>query len=138
MRSRLFTDGERYVCQGTAVGHELSINDQVMVQKLKKGVTDEQWLTASAEERKNLVESVVLGGSALGFREVAPNSCCTIWNSKNIPKGYTSLSEHQRFLVDFILVKNFVFIFCSKLVSTFFKQWNFVEKNRYNETGNSD
>ena len=119
MRSSLFTDGERYICQGTAVGHEVAINDKIMVQKLKKGVTDEQWLGASTEERKKLVESVLLGGSALGFRDVAPNSCCTIWNSKNIPKGYTSLSEHQRFLVDFIIVR-ICFRFFAQNWSVFF------------------
>ena len=111
MRSSLFTDDERYVTQGSAAGNELSINDKVMVQKLKKNVTDEQWLSATPEERKDLAESVVLGGSALGFRQVAPNNVCTIWSSKNIPKGYNSLSEHQRFIVDFVLVKIFVFVF---------------------------
>ena len=105
MRSSLFTDGEKYVCQGTAVSHEVALNDQMMVQKLKPGVTLEQWMAANSEERPKLVESVLLGGSALGFRDVAPNSCCTIWNSKNVPRGYTSLSTHQRFLVDMTIVR---------------------------------
>ena len=105
MRSSLFTDGEKYVCQGTSVSHEVAINDQMVVQKLKPGVTLAQWMDANSEEKPKLVESVLLGGSALGFRDVAPNSCCTILNSKNVPRGYTSLSTHQRFLVDMTIVR---------------------------------
>ena len=110
MKSSVFTNGERYVIQGAAACNELSINDQVIVDKLKKGVTVEAWKKASPKERLEMVEPIVLAGSSLGFRQVVLNSLCTVWSKDNVPKSYTSLSEHQQFEVNVVTVKNFFFV----------------------------
>ena len=112
MQSSLLANGEKTVCMGTSSMNEMSVNDKRVVAKLLEGVTDEKYLAASAKEREKLVEQVELAGSSLGYREVATNSVCAMRNKQNVPKSYTSLAQHQRFIADTFGV-NILFLFGS-------------------------